>query len=1377
MGGNLTIAVLENYIEHYLTPFDIRRVLLDIGWQNYTLGTIPNEEWVSNWLSACDLTGVQNVIYVGQLTNEGVGSPWIRSVISLDRTIQTYAANGSAVSFVSYDSPNVAVYLEKDVSLIYSYYGGHTSWMGIGTGSTQDDPYYEAGQLFPGLGYSNSSISNFVNSQYYSSDVNATGFLPNGRIDPLWSAYRDVPPSISLVSGEGFTTSSAAKVYGNGSSSSYTLMRFRLQGNVTKLTLSWYGDKIGNPGPLVAQIFPDANGTEVDSKIVGSISAVASFIMNKTGWQPFPSFSVNMTSGYYWMKLSSPSPMSDKNDYYRVYMKDQPADGLIARAREAYLGPGFQRGWSIVSLRNQNGTVVGLSPYQQVLLHNSNVQEFVANQESSFNTVFLWLSDRIYNPVNATILVRDVTTNSSTLASGILSQQAGHGLEGWVPISLNAVVTTTPGDTYSLEITEPNNGYSWMVALRGVTTDPPSAGFQGQGSFWLFQLGFLSWPQGNLDWGDVTTNGVDALTTGYLDAVRIRPSTNETLNSMSILMGNNFRKGNYTSGQMSVSVWDSYPSGLTPFSQLSNEVSVQAPRIPTNGWLNMTGINQPLLGGRDYWVVFSSNSSEPYSFARFTNSFAFDVMVSLSGGLEWQEPREGPTDWGFVATLSNQSIGTFVSGRASIHLTSSGYFADPFTAVHTAQITGVYLQGIPGCTPLVSINRDTGSGYPSLLSIASGIFSLPNASSTRSGFIQLSSVANILAGEKYWLVIHPLSGICNISPLVYLPNAPNEPPDSPSVVSNNYGFTWAKASNGTSSLVYILASPGRALPKFDTAEMVGFLNAAHSPSVSEGLIRGWTGYVASSELSEFGQVASWLDNQTGKGYFFYGRGQPNVLNQLQAKNDVIVSSGISSQTCSGLLDAIVSELPFMSSQFVNVDDRSQLETCATSLGPVLHQLDYMLGPGVDFGHTARLNVLVIGDGLSDNIRRYLSVAYNTTYVQLILDPNVAREGNLSRYSAIIWSSSADPFVNQSGAQVENYVLSGGNLILLRSGENRTGFDSLYSSLNNTYPGRPAPGPGLLQAILKHTSFAGLSVRNSTTELYGNSTDLIIDARSYGQGLAFFIWFSQSDAYQVSSPATLLSNLISASAGLPPPLWLDSTSILPSVDYNIMRVQGNVLLIWFVNNGSESASIMLHVNGTRYGVGPAWKTVDMNSLNITKGSGSDVVIHAEVPAGAWVPIYVVSSSSAALIDYSNIQIDGQSTYPGQSYFKLKGSEGQQVLVLISSNTTATQLLVNDTLSLPNIQSQAVFNESPSGWLYKTDSNTILVKFTSAGAATLRFIAYSKPLQPSPVLPVRTLAAFLIALFCVELGALVLVSLMSRPGEPSRSDKFVFNDEKR
>lgn len=1355
-GNNLTVASFENFIGRNLLPYDLRRVLLDIGWQNYTVGAIPRQDWVDNWLTACDIMGIQNVLYVGQLTTDGVGSPWIRSVIAMDPTAETYSSNGSAVAFISYDNPDVSTFLENDLSTIDSYYGSHASWVGIGTGSSANDPYYVLGQ-HPSLGYSNLSISSFVNSGYYSSDVNETGFLPNGQMDPLWASYRNVQPSILLSSGV-WTTSSPANVYGNGSLSNYVEMRFELQGNVSSLGISWYGNKVGDPGPMVIELYADAKGSPDPAKVLASYQVDASSFTNATGWQSGPSIPINMTSGYYWVNFSSPT--SEKSSYYRVLMKDQITNNLTAYARESYVGPGLQHGSAILWLKDQAGMNVALYPYQQAVVGNPTTQTFMAKYAFSFNTVFLFLSDRIYDPTNGTITVTDSSDSNKILATGILSQQSVHGLEGWVPISLNATVRANPGHVYLMSISEPNAGYSWRVVLRGVSTDPSFAGFQGQGSYWLFQLANLNWVQSHLDFIDMTTNGMDAVKTGYMDAVRFMPSSNETLKSVSILMASNTQSRNYTSGTLSVSIWNSGPLGLTPSTALPQLVTVPAKEVPGNGLLNITGFDQLVIGGRYYWIVFSANSNESFSMGRFTNAYAFDVLVSTDGGANWQEPREGPTEFGFVVSLSNQKLGNFVSGKPSIQIDAVGYFAEPFYADETTQVSGVYLgQLITGGLLSVSINPDTGSNQPSLSPIASGVFNTANVTLRGPQFVQFSSVANLQAGQKYWLVIHPLTGSYSLFPLVYLSNAPNVPSNLPSIVSENGGLTWEKVSNSTSMLSYQLASQAVQLPRFNTSTLADHLSNYHSPSVSQGAIHGWTGYIAASELSMFGQVTRWLDNETGRDFLFYGRGQPNVLNQLPLKNQILFPATASGGSCSALANELTAQMPVAGAQYYNVVDSNLLAGCkGTGLEPFLQQLGYMLGTGQDYGQSSQTKVLVVGDAMSENLTRYLSVAYDATYSQLSLDPSLTGQGNISRYSAIVWTSNENPFLPALDSRLTEYVKAGGTLILTQFGGNSSVLYSLAESLPNSNASLPLPSPTYLMALVAHTSYTDLLVNASSTEIRGESPEASITIHTYGEGKFYFVWFRVDQPGQVSEPVVLLSNIIAKSDALPEPFWYGVGTSLPdpTLEYSVRNTGSGPILVWLANTGGQNATFSLHLNGSYYGVGFSWKALNLSDMSVMTGLGSDLTVGGTLAAESWLPTFIVRDSSAALIDYANIQVSGQFVYPHQSFYTLAGLEGQEVLLLLTSNTTAARLLVDDNLSLPNLQSVGAFSRASNGWVYYNSSSTLMVKFATNGASTLRLLAHTEPVQTPTSLPLRTLLEVLIVLVCAELVALVLLT---------------------
>ncbi len=361
-GGNLGVGAFEKVIQDEFLSLNVREVLLDIGWENFTAGNPPYQAWVNNWFTASDTMGLSNILYVGQLTSEGFGSPWVNSLLATDPTVATFYSNGTRAPFVSLDNPEVARYVETDLSILYSYYGTHSSWVGLGTGSSQTDPYYAAGQSMPSIGYSNITISNFVNSQYYNADVNASGYLPNGSLDALWSEYRAVQPGIVLSTGV-WMTSTGYQVFGSGGAASFVEMRFEIPSNSTTLLISWFGNEVGNPGSLSVTVYGDKNGGIDSTRKVAISNASASSFSVTAGWQSGLVAKGNFSAGWYWAVFTSPS--SDGNDYYDFFLKDYLTNNASAYASEPAIGPGLQTASTILWLKNQAGQSLAIYPYQE----------------------------------------------------------------------------------------------------------------------------------------------------------------------------------------------------------------------------------------------------------------------------------------------------------------------------------------------------------------------------------------------------------------------------------------------------------------------------------------------------------------------------------------------------------------------------------------------------------------------------------------------------------------------------------------------------------------------------------------------------------------------------------------------------------------------------------------------------------------------------------------------------------------------------------------------------------------------------------------------------------------------------------------------------
>jgi hypothetical protein len=1360
-GGNLSVAAFESIIQDVFLPLNVREVLLDIGWQNFTAGSPPHQAWVDNWFTASDVMGINNVLYVGQLTKQGFGSPWVNGLINEDPSVATDYPNGTRAAFVSLDNPEVTRYIESDLAILYSYYGKYPSWVGLGTGSSQSNPYYEAGGAMPIVGYSNLSISSFVNSPYYDADVNGTGYLPDGELDALWSSFRNVQPAIVLSSGL-WMTSSPVQLYGSGANASYVEMRFQIPTDTTNLQVGWYGQKVGSPGGLNALLYGDSSGSLNRNEDLGNVTVPAGAFTSSVEWQNGINLQGNFSAGDYWIVLSSHSSNATNN--YIIYIKDYLINNATAKAAEPYYGPGFIGGSTILWLKNATGQSIAIYPYQEAEV-GAPTQVITATHAYFFNTVFLFLSDRPYNPANATLMISDVTEGNRVVATGSLSQTLVQGLENWVPITLNGTVTTVPGHKYLLTVNDPSD--TWYPIMRMLTTDPPQAGFQNQSQTLLFQLANLAWGQGSRNWGGMTSTGNDAVTTGYMDAVRFSPSINETVKSVQILMDTS--QGtirNYTSGTVSVAIWESYPNGSAPEGPPLQQLNVPATRVPQNGFLNVSGFGTAVTAGKDYWIVFSANSTERFTFGRLTSPFEFLVLVSRDLGASWSDPSEGPTEYAFTVALSKETLGTFVAGELQTALTSNSIFAQSFFASSDTSVEGIYIGPLRGGPDLlISIDPTGADGNPAVSPLGWGVYHAGNITLDYGPeFVQFSSVANLQKGDEYWITIHPIGGNYQVDSLVYLKSAPNVPAYSSAVISNDNGLAWKRISNTTNTIPeYLLETAPTRPPQYDTQSLVDDLSTNHDFPVASGPLKGWNAYVQAAELSTFNGIAQWVSNLTGRNFEFYANAQVNVANQLNLKNIVVLPTTNSTLTCEGFLSEEEVEIASAGSQFT-YGPLSLLQQCSSKgIASLAQQLNYLPYTGKNFGLSTSGNILVVGDQSAQNLTNYLSNAFNVTYAGFSLDPILQTHGDLSSFKVILWVSSSNKTISSTVSNLlSQYVRNGGEFVTT---------DASLADLNAFTPKK---GEGIsvasalnfssfLRTAVAHTGYANDSFQQAgiNTTVTAKSSDLVISSQALGLGKVVFIGFGSALIPQIGDQLVVISNILSNSMGVQPPFWYelaDSKTPLTGM-YSIEGTRGSPLLLRMHNPSNSTSLFTLSLNGSYYGIPSSWKTVEIPGLSVTLGSGSSVRIQTTVPAETLIGVLIVPMSEP-LIDYSTALVQRQFAYPDQSLYYIQGTENQTVLVMISTNMSANQILLNDGTSLPQASSVGQLQSAKSGWFFDGQTESLFVKYQSSGVDSLRYVFYTPPASPPATLPQRTLVTMLGALVAVEVVTLAFLAFRGR-----------------
>ena len=330
------------------------------------------------------------------------------------------------------------------------------------------------------------------------------------------------------------------------------------------------------------------------------------------------------------------------------------------------------------------------------------------------------------------------------------------GLENWVPVALNTDVTTVPGHEYLLTMTDPS--VTWTTVMRYITTSPPQAGFQNQSQTLLFQLANVDSIQGLREWGGMTSTGNDAVTNGYMDGqvltehqrdheIGADPSWPAVRGRIRTIVPERYRSR----------FGEANPTDRAPEKSLQQLV-VPATWVPQNGLFEVSGFNTTVTAGNDYWIVFSTNSTQHFTFGRLTSPFEFLVLSSANGGASWYNPSEGPTEYAFTVTLSEETLGTFVAGSVGTSLTSNGIFAQPFIATSDTSIEGIYIGPlIPGPHLLISISPTGADGKPTVSPIGSGVYDAGNITLDYGPeFVQFSSVANLQKGQEYWIEIHPI---------------------------------------------------------------------------------------------------------------------------------------------------------------------------------------------------------------------------------------------------------------------------------------------------------------------------------------------------------------------------------------------------------------------------------------------------------------------------------------------------------------------------------------------------------------------------------------------------------------------------------------------
>jgi hypothetical protein len=193
-----------------------------------------------------------------------------------------------------------------------------------------------------------------------------------------------------------------------------------------------------------------------------------------------------------------------------------------------------------------------------------------------------------------------------------------------------------------------------------------------------------------------------------------------------------------------------------------------------------------------------------------------------------------------------------------------------------------------------------------------------------------------------------------IFPDVYLARAPTTSPNA--MISSDSGFTWQRYSNQTTTLSYMLASPVDPSPTYNTTQLYQDLERFHDFPVDTTPLKGWPAYIQSSELTLVNEVASWMNQQTGRSWEVAASAQPSVINEANYSAITPLPASNPFANCADSEQYLLTQAPISNTQLYDVGNLQLLDGCSSfsmaSFAQILSYLQFY--PGVTSQNTTRV---------------------------------------------------------------------------------------------------------------------------------------------------------------------------------------------------------------------------------------------------------------------------------------------------------------------------------------------------------------------------------------------------------------------------------------
>jgi hypothetical protein len=445
-------------------------------------------------------------------------------------------------------------------------------------------------------------------------------------------------------------------------------------------------------------------------------------------------------------------------------------------------------------------------------------------------------------------------------------------------------------------------------------------------------------------------------------------------------------------------------------------------------------------------------------------------------------------------------------------------------------------------------------------------------------------------------------------------------------------------------------------------------------------------------------------------------------------------------------------VPLLARQTVSIFDWSSEKLMNTTqqqwsrfYGEILSRMRYT---GDFYGkEKAAVKALFIGDMDIGTTLIYLTPTVDVTlegFYGIKGDYNLTKYGDFSQFDVIVWLSSR-PSMSEITVDAKNrikaFVQNGGGFVAIAGWDDWAneilGFDSTGESISLgliAYVNYSHPIIKPFTDISEYTYYwrNRKIVRTTGTYIVKDSNNLPwISENTYGSGRGIFIGIpiNRFDGIGThptyygaprSSWLVLFTNAIFYAAGkenMLPVWWFENTyrnqhPWHSELRYSVNGKPGGPILLWISNN-NVTTNFEFHLKASFYGIDPkGWIAIDVQRWKVVaKGSGEDITISTEVPAKSWMPIYITNATSNLRATYSNLPVAAEETNQKSGSYTLVGFYNQTGWLVVSSLTSPTTVIANNTGTLSQSQSIENLNSSTvkTGWYYNSDSKLLFIKF--------------------------------------------------------------------